>query len=419
MPEVLSNNPFIIAIIVLVLILLIAIPVLIRRRRASADDVLPPPELGQSIDYTSLPYEEPTGLADRFRRLPIGAKLLIFLIPLVLIVAAVIAVLTLQTQTTADNPTPVLPPPTITDVAANVANPTKIRVIASTTLPNGTQVTAVLKENGQDFAWFDPQTAAQVDDGRIELNLEKSPSAPTPKEGQEYTIILSAKANDQTVSSEPAALDVPGPLRAAFYQLVSAAPTTAPTTAPTAAPTTPPQPTTPPPTTLPEPTATETVTLKATVFHGGNIRPRPRIENTPNLPQVHANEVVTLLEKTADGAWYRVDAPEGTGWVSSTLLRIDGDVAKQVPVAGQTPPTPGTTPSGLTATVSHGGHVRETPVTGRPVDEVNAGETVTLLAKTADGAWYRLTDVRGKTGWVHVSLLQIDPAVAKQVPVAR
>ena len=243
MPEVLSNNPFIIAIIVLVLILLIAIPVLIRRRRASADDVLPPPELGQSIDYTSLPYEEPTGLADRFRRLSIGAKLLIFLIPLVLIVAVVIAVLTLQAPTTAGNPTPALPPPTITDVAANVANPTKIRVVASTTLPNGTQVTAVLKENGQDFAWFDPQTTAQVDDGRIELSLEKAPSAPTPKEGQEYTIILSATANNQTISSEPATLDVPGPLRAAFYQFVSVAPTPAPTTAPTAAPTAPPQPT--------------------------------------------------------------------------------------------------------------------------------------------------------------------------------
>jgi SH3-like domain-containing protein len=210
-------------------------------------------------------------------------------------------------------------------------------------------------------------------------------------------------------------------LRAAFYELVASAPTSVPTAAPTAPPATaPPEPTAPPATAPPEPTATQTVTLTATVFHGGNIRPQPRIENTPNLPQIHAGEVVTLLEKTANGNWYRVVAPEGTGWVSVTLLRIDANVVNQVPIMGQaTPPTPGTAPSGLMATVSHGGHVRETPVTGRPVDEVNAGETVTLLAKTADGAWYRLTDVRGKTGWVSVTLLQIDPAVAKQVPVAR
>src|SRR5262249_9734215 len=96
MPEVLQNNPLIIVVIVLVLVLLIAIPVLIRRRRAGADEVLPPPELGQQIDYTSLPYEEPTGLGDRFRRLSIGTKLLLLLVPVVLIVAIVIAVQTLQ-----------------------------------------------------------------------------------------------------------------------------------------------------------------------------------------------------------------------------------------------------------------------------------------------------------------------------------
>jgi flagellar FliL protein len=58
-------------------------------------------------------------------------------------------------------------------------------------------------------------------------------------------------------------------------------------------------------------------------------------------------------------------------------------------------------------------------VTGRPVDEVNADETVQLLEKTADGAWYRITDIRGKTGWVSVTLLKIDPDVAKQVPIAK
>src|SRR5262245_50595863 len=93
MPEVLQDNPLIIVIIVLVLVLLIAIPVLIRRRRASAEEVLPPPDVGAQVDYTSLPYEEPTGVADRFRNASIGTKLLLFLVPLVLIVGGVIAYL--------------------------------------------------------------------------------------------------------------------------------------------------------------------------------------------------------------------------------------------------------------------------------------------------------------------------------------
>src|SRR5262249_60558934 len=75
--------------------------------------------------------------------------------------------------------------------------------------------------------------------------------------------------------------------------------------------------------------------------------------------------------------------------------------------------------TGLTATVFNGGNVRERPVTGKPLDQINAGEKVRLLAKTSDGGWYQITNIRDVTGWVSVTLLTIDPAVAKQVPVAK
>src|SRR5690242_11594092 len=88
------QNPIVIAIVVSILLVLIAIPVLLRRRRAAREEVLPPPELGQAIDYTSLPYEEPTGMADRFRQASPAVKLLVFLVPLVIIVAGVVLWLT-------------------------------------------------------------------------------------------------------------------------------------------------------------------------------------------------------------------------------------------------------------------------------------------------------------------------------------
>jgi flagellar FliL protein len=153
------------------------------------------------------------------------------------------------------------------------------------------------------------------------------------------------------------------------------------------------------------------VTLTATVFNGGNIRQEPDL-NGPVLGQLHAGEVVTLLERSANGEWYRVIAPEATGWVSRTLLTIKQDIAKLVPQA-----TP--VPSGLTAQVFNGGNVRERPVTGRPLDQINAGETVQLLEKTADGGWYRITNIRNVTGWVSRTLLTIPPDVARQVPVAK
>ncbi len=75
---------------------------------------------------------------------------------------------------------------------------------------------------------------------------------------------------------------------------------------------------------------------------------------------------------------------------------------------------------GLAATVANGGNVREAPVSGRPLDQVNAGETVRLLAKTSDGGWLKITYARNGatiTGWVSRTLLTIDPAVEQQVPV--
>jgi hypothetical protein len=403
-----------------VLVLLIAIPVLIRRRRAGADEVLPPPELGQQIDYTSLPYEEPTGLGDRFRRLSIGAKLLLFLVPLVLIVAIVIGVMSFQT-TPEDTTAQVTPSASqLKIVQADVSGEGKILVRADTDLPNGSVVSALLKENDQDFAWFDPESAsAQASDGKVQLTLTKLKDGPTPKQDQEYMVVLSAAVGSQTISSEPTPVKVPAPLRASFYGQVVAAPTAAPTTAPTAAPAPSAKPAaTPAP---PSPTATPEISLTATVFNGGNIRPRARIEPCPKCPQLHANDTVQLLEKTADGRWYRVIAREGTGWVSATLLRIDGQVAKQVPIEGQrTPPTPapGAAPTGLMAKVFNGGNIRERPVGGRPLGQLRAGQTVELLEKTADGVWYRVIAPEA-TGWVHVSLLTIDAEVAKQVPIAK
>ncbi len=83
-------------------------------------------------------------------------------------------------------------------------------------------------------------------------------------------------------------------------------------------------------------------------------------------------------------------------------------------------PTP-TPAGGLAATVANGGNVREAPINGRPLDQVNAGETVRLLAKTKDGGWIKITYARNGatiTGWVSRTLLTIDPAIDQQVPVA-
>jgi hypothetical protein len=81
-------------------------------------------------------------------------------------------------------------------------------------------------------------------------------------------------------------------------------------------------------------------------------------------------------------------------------------------------PTP-TQEGTLTATVANGGNVREAPINGRPLDQINAGETIQLLEKSKDGGWFKVTYVRNGatiTGWVSRTLLAIDPAVEQQIP---
>jgi Tfp pilus assembly protein PilX len=102
------------------------------------------------------------------------------------------------------------------------------------------------------------------------------------------------------------------------------------------------------------------------------------------------------------------------GATATIVAALTGTAIAKLPTA---------TPEGiLTATVGNGGNVREAPVSGRPLDQVHAGEIVQLLGKNQDGNWFKISYGRnGKTvtGWVSKTLLTIDPAVEQQVPVGQ
>ncbi|MFN8568824.1 MAG: SH3 domain-containing protein, partial [Kouleothrix sp.] len=126
------QNPIVIAIVVLVLLVLIAISVLLRRRRSAQAAVLPPPELGPAVDYTSIPFEEPKSLGERLRDAPIGVKVLLALVPLALIIAGFVVwqAFFSAPPETANVPPP--PPPAITDVSATLTSAARIVAEAKT-----------------------------------------------------------------------------------------------------------------------------------------------------------------------------------------------------------------------------------------------------------------------------------------------
>ena len=80
-------------------------------------------------------------------------------------------------------------------------------------------------------------------------------------------------------------------------------------------------------------------------------------------------------------------------------------------------PQPAATAFAGTALVTNGGNVREVPVSGTPLDQVNANETVQLIGKNESSSWYLLETPRHARGWVSTTLLRIEPAVGGAVPI--
>ena len=70
------------------------------------------------------------------------------------------------------------------------------------------------------------------------------------------------------------------------------------------------------------------------------------------------------------------------------------------------------------AAVYNGGNVRVAPeLQAAVLDQLHAGETVELRGRSADGQWLQVRDVRGQVGWVHRTLLTLDPGVAAALAV--
>jgi hypothetical protein len=157
--------------------------------------------------------------------------------------------------------------------------------------------------------------------------------------------------------------------------------------------------------------------LSASVRNGGNIRANPGMKGAV-LGQLHAGQAVTLKQRTVNGLWYLVEAPEARGWVHGSLLRIAPDVAGRVFVNGEAA-LANPVSEQLPATVINGGNRRAAPsVKAEVLGQVHAGETIQLLARTKNGAWYYAKCSCGALGWVHASLLKVDPKIARKVPVA-
>jgi flagellar FliL protein len=413
MPQALQD-PLIIGLILVAIVVVAAIIIIIRRRRAAAaDDSLPIPEIS-TTDYTSMAYEEPSGPFERFQRASPAVKALVVLVPLVLIGAIAAVLLLVQPQPTGAPPAPTpIPQATLTIRRAEVAGTGKIVVEGeSTYLAVGSAVTALLNDGGQEFPWYNKDTAIGQPDsqtGQIFITLDRISGAPVPQPDRTYEVVLiGTQLDGSVIRSAPQQVIVLAPFSADFYQSSAAAPTATPTVEPQQEPTA----TAEVVAATPEPVETpveSTAPLTGTVRVNGNIREEPNRQGTV-LGQVSEGELVTLLARAPDGAWYRLEASEATGWVSATLLEVPEAAASlpaEVPSTAQT------------AIVFNGGNVRTAPnLNGIVIDQINATETVTLLARNDEGTWYQIINERQITGWVSATLLTVSLEARRDLPVS-
>ncbi len=440
--------------IVIGLVLVIAIGYLLyRRSRSKASDSLdlPPPNIGDLVDYTSGEPTEPTSLADRFQALSLPGKILVGLLPLVLLGAVALLVFNVFLRTP---PPPPPPPPILTVTKADLVNPTTISVAAQTeNIPDGTELRLELLANDQPVEWFDAASnTGQVTGGMLDMRVTRSDDAQPVDCSQSFDVRLSGSVNGVPVTGVREFF-VPPLFRDEFCApVVAEVPTRTPR--PTAIPVTP----TATPATDPEPEipvlvpTTPEPGVRVTVGNGGNVRATPSGEGEL-VTQIALGDTVEVLGRLADSSWFRIRTADGSeGWTFSAALNPPADVIEQIPVldasgVAQAPPAAPANPT-ATATpeaaapdndssdpaatptedpnddgivqvqVGNGGNVRAAPSsTGELLTQIVLGQTVEVLGRLADNSWFRIRTPDGIEGWTSNSALSPPADVLERIPI--
>lgn len=162
-----------------------------------------------------------------------------------------------------------------------------------------------------------------------------------------------------------------------------------------------------------------------------------RVRQTPDetsevVAGIAAGESYQILSLSEDGLWVELaidSAPEGSGWVSTNFVTVEGDVtgltppaaapAASEPVTGTTAITALPTPQpgfAVVNTVDTRLRVRSGPSTNDPiVGYAYHGESYEVLETSEDGTWVRIPAATGSNtdnaqgGWVAAEFLLINP----------
>ncbi|MBC8161149.1 MAG: SH3 domain-containing protein [Roseiflexaceae bacterium] len=142
------------------------------------------------------------------------------------------------------------------------------------------------------------------------------------------------------------------------------------------------------------------------------------LPTNPLAQQWAGQQMQELVRSVGESASVAVVTPAASSTAVPAALAAEPIVAllAATPVIQVLEPNPAV--ETYTAVVSNGGNVRERPVDGAVLDQINAGEQVQLLKKTQQSSWYFILNQRGVIGWVSATLLDVASETDSRVPIA-
>ena len=140
--------------------------------------------------------------------------------------------------------------------------------------------------------------------------------------------------------------------------------------------------------------------------------------NVRSAPSIGDNILTTIARgqsfpatgRTGDNAWIQLTVNGQGGWSSAQYLSLSGDINALPVVDGQgggpapAPPQP----TGVRGQVLTNLRLRAEPTTRSPqVSVLRWGETVDIVGRSANHAWYQIVRADGQTGWAFATWIRI------------
>src|SRR5690606_21430831 len=141
-----------------------------------------------------------------------------------------------------------------------------------------------------------------------------------------------------------------------------------------------------------------------------NVRSAPTVGNNV-LTTIGRGQSFQATGRTGDNAWVQIAVNGQNGWSSARYLALSGDINALPVVDGQgggPAPAPAPQPTGGRGTVRAALRLRADPSTRRgQVGWLRFGETVDILGRGQNHAWYQVRRADGQTGWAFATWIRI------------